>query len=200
MITKKLIVSFLLLSLASSIVAQTRKGFDNHFSIIPQPLILKARAGNFVIGKKTRIYVDHNNTSLRKIGEMLSAQLKLETGYTISINENSGNPANDAIILTGNNAVDTLGTEGYSLSVRPERIIIKSVHSAGVFYGMQTLLQLLPVIPEAKKNSLLIQGVDILDKPRFGWRGMMLDVGRYFYSVDFIKKFIDYLAMHKMNT
>ena len=200
MITKKLIVSFLLLSLASSIVAQTGKGFDNHFSIIPQPLILKARSGNFVIGKKTRIYVDHNNTSLRKIGEMLSAQLKLETGYTISINENSGNPANDAIILTGNNAVDTLGTEGYSLSVRPERIIIKSVHSAGVFYGMQTLLQLLPVIPEAKKNSLLIQGVDILDKPRFGWRGMMLDVGRYFYSVDFIKKFIDYLAMHKMNT
>jgi len=200
MITKKLIVSFLLLSLASSIVAQTRKGFDNHFSIIPQPLILKARAGNFVIGKKTRIYVDHNNTSLRKIGEMLSAQLKLETGFDISVNETPGNSTNDAIILTRNNAVDTLGTEGYNLSVRPERIIIKSVHPAGVFYGMQTLLQLLPVISEAKNNRFIIQGVDIIDKPRFGWRGMMLDVGRYFYSVDFIKKFIDYLAMHKMNT
>jgi hexosaminidase len=200
MITKKLIVSFLLLSLASSIVAQTRKGFDNHFSIIPQPLILKARAGNFVIGKKTRIYVDHNNTSLRKIGEMLSTQLKLETGFDISVNETPGNSTNDAIILTRNNAVDTLGTEGYNLSVRPERIIIKSVHPTGVFYGMQTLLQLLPVISEAKNNRFIIQGVDIIDKPRFGWRGMMLDVGRYFYSVDFIKKFIDYLAMHKMNT
>jgi len=200
MITKKLIVSFLLLSLASSIVAQTGKGFDNHFSIIPQPLILKARSGNFVIGKKTRIYVDHNNTSLRKIGEMLSAQLKLETGFDISVNETPGNSTNDAIILTRNNAVDTLGTEGYNLSVRPERIIIKSVHPTGVFYGMQTLLQLLPVISEAKNNRFIIQGVDIIDKPRFGWRGMMLDVGRYFYSVDFIKKFIDYLAMHKMNT
>ena len=200
MITKKLIVSFLLLSLASSIVAQTGKGFDNHFSIIPQPLILKARSGNFVIGKKTRIYVDHNNTSLRKIGEMLSTQLKLETGFDISVNETPGNSTNDAIILTRNNAVDTLGTEGYNLSVRPERIIIKSVHPTGVFYGMQTLLQLLPVISEAKNNRFIIQGVDIIDKPRFGWRGMMLDVGRYFYSVDFIKKFIDYLAMHKMNT
>ena len=100
MISKKLIVSFLLLSLASSIVAQSGKGFDDHFSIIPQPLILKAKAGNFVIEKRTRIYVDHNNTSLKKIGEMLSAQLKLATGYTISINENPGNPANDAIILT----------------------------------------------------------------------------------------------------
>ena len=200
MLPKKLILSFLLLYLASSIVAQTEKRFDNHFSIIPQPLILKAKAGNFVIGKKTRIYVDRNNKSLRKTGEMLSAQLKLETGFDISVNENPGNSTNDAIILTRNNAVDTLGTEGYNLSVRPERIIIKSVHPTGVFYGMQTLLQLLPVISEAKNNRFIIQGVDIIDKPRFGWRGMMLDVGRYFYSVDFIKKFIDYLAMHKMNT
>jgi hexosaminidase len=201
MIPKKIILSFLSLYLANSIVAQPHYGLDKPLSIIPQPVSVKETTGNFIVGKKTKIYVDSNNNSLKKIAEMLSAQLKLETGYDISVNERSVNLMKDAIILTQNDAADTLGAEGYNLSVRPEKIVIKSLHPAGVFYGMQTLFQLLPVRSEAlKKARYIIPGVAIIDKPRFGWRGMMLDVGRYFYSVDFIKKYIDYLAMHKMNT
>ena len=201
MISKKIILSFLLLYLANSIVAQTDKGLNNQLSIIPQPVSVKETTGNFIIGKKTKIYIDSSNNSLKKIGEMLSAQLKLETGFDISVNEKFGNSMKDAIILTQNDAADTLGSEGYNLSVSPEQIVIKSLQPAGVFYGMQTLFQLLPVKSEAlNKERYIIPGVAIIDKPRFGWRGMMLDVGRYFYSVDFIKKYIDYLAMHKMNT
>lgn len=200
MLPRKIILSFLLLHLASSIFAQQGQGLVSHLSIIPKPLSVKETAGNFTIGKKTKIYVDGNNKSLKKIGEMLSAQLKLETGYDVSVNEKPVNTMKNVIILT-ENAADTLGAEGYNLSVSPQQVIIKSVHAAGVFYGMQTLFQLFPVRSETQiKGSFIIPGVVIIDKPRFGWRGMMLDVGRYFYSVDFIKKYIDYLAMHKMNT
>ncbi len=201
MLPKKLILSFLLLYLVSSIFAQPNQRLDKQLSIIPKPLSVRETPGNFIIGKKTKIYVDGNNNSLKKIGEMLSAQLKIETGYDISVNEKPGNAMRNAIFLTQNDASNTLGTEGYNLSVSPEKVIIKSLHPAGVFYGMQTLFQLLPV-KSAAHNEIryLIPGVEITDKPRFGWRGMMLDVGRYFYSVDFIKKYIDYLAMHKMNS
>ena len=104
MIPKKIILSFLLLYLANSIVAQTDKGLDKHLSIIPKPVSVKETTGNFIIGKKTKIYVDGNNNSLKKIGEMLSAQLKLETGFDISVNEKSGNSTRNAIILTQNDA------------------------------------------------------------------------------------------------
>ena len=198
---KKLMLSFLFLCLTSAIIAQTGNKPDKQISVIPQPLSVKETSGNFTIGKKTLIYVDDNNSSLKKIGEMLSAQLKLETGYDISVSKMMSNPAANAIILTQKNAIDSLGAEGYNLSVRSDKVIIKGLQPAGVFYGMQTLLQLLPVKSETlKENRFGIPGVEITDKPRFGWRGMMLDVGRYFYSVDFIKKYIDYLAMHKMNT
>ena len=112
MIPKKIILTFLLLYLANSIVAQTDKGLDKQLSIIPQPVSVKETTGNFIIGKKTKIYVDSNNNSLKKIGEMLSAQLKLETGYDISVNEKSGNSMKNAIILTQNDVTDTLGAEG----------------------------------------------------------------------------------------
>lgn len=201
MLLKKLILSFLLIYMVSPVFAQTVGEINSQLSIIPKPLSLKETQGNFIIGKKTKIYVDENNSSLKKIGEMLSAQLKLETGYDISVNEKPGNSIRNAIVLTQNNASDTLGPEGYNLSVSPERVIIKSLQAAGVFYGMQTLFQLLPVKSAVQNETrYLIPGVEITDKPRFGWRGMMLDVGRYFYSVDFIKKYIDYLAMHKMNS
>ena len=118
MIPKKIILSFLLLYLANSIVAQTVNQLDKPLSIIPQPVSVKETTGNFIVGKKTKIYVDSNNNSLKKIAEMLSAQLKLETSYDISVNEKSVNLIKDAIILTQYEAADTLGAEGYNLFVR----------------------------------------------------------------------------------
>jgi hexosaminidase len=211
-LTKFLLTCLVVLVFAGSVVAKPGAKQDQQFSIIPQPLSLKETAGNFLIGKKTIICVDENNSSLLKIGEMLSAQLKQLTGYDIIVNKVSSTPGANTIFLTQKDAIDSLGAEGYSLSVETGKVIIRGLESAGVFYGMQTFLQLLPVnlstfsISSSQASShtspvsLTIPGVQIMDKPRFGWRGMMLDVGRYFYSVDFIKKYIDYLAMHKMNT
>lgn len=195
-LTKFLLTSLTLLFIGSSGFAKPDNKQDLQFSIIPQPLSLKATSGNFPIEKKSVIYIDENDVSLMKIGEMLSAQLKLVTGFDVSIKKWSGAAIGNAIILTRQNASESLGAEGYNLIVTPGKVIITGLKPAGVFYGMQTLLQLLPV----EGNRFYIPGVEIKDIPRFGWRGMMLDVGRYFYSVDFIKKYIDYLAMHKMNT
>jgi hexosaminidase len=207
---KFLLTSLAVLFLGGSVIAKPDDKRDHQLSIIPQPLSLRVTAGNFTIGKKTIICVDNNNASLLKIGEMLSAQLKQQTGYDIKVIKVSSTPCANAIILTQKGATDSLGAEGYSMSVGSGKVIIRGLEPAGIFYGMQTLLQLLPVKSETPLHSpvsglpspvsLVIPGVEITDKPRFEWRGMMLDAGRYFYSVDFIKKYIDYLAMHKMNT
>jgi len=192
--------TFLLLIVASSIALaqQQLSSVNNQISIIPQPLSIQTQSGEFQLINSTKIFVDGNSSELRKIGEMLSAQLKFQTGRNLSVVRNQTIPSKNVIILTLKNAIDTLGDEGYSLSVNPNKIVIKANNPKGVFYGMQTLLQLMPL-----KNSaayVVIPAVNILDKPRFGWRGLMLDVGRYFYSIDFLKKYFDYMAMHKLNT
>ncbi|NGM63642.1 family 20 glycosylhydrolase, partial [Sphingobacterium sp. SGG-5] len=90
-----------------------------------------------------------------------------------------------------------LGDEGYRLSVTDKDITVRASESNGLFYGIQTVYQLIPTGVSGSRVSL--PAVRIVDRPRFGWRGLMLDVGRYFYSVDYIKKYIDYLSMHKLN-
>ena len=189
---------FLILALSFAVAQQQPSSGDNQISIIPQPLSIQTQSGEYKITNSTKIYIDNGNTELRKIGEMLSSQLKSQTGKILNIVEYQTLPSKNAIILTLKNTIDTLGDEGYSLSVNPNNIVIKANNPKGVFYGMQTLLQLIPL----KNGSVYvaIPAVNILDKPRFGWRGLMLDVGRYFYSVDFLKKYFDYMAMHKLNT
>ncbi len=94
-----------------------------------------------------------------------------------------------------------LGPEGYSLQVDRRGVKVRASKPAGLFYGVQTLLQLLPPGPTpAVPQSLAVPGVKITDRPRFSWRGMHLDVGRHVFPVEFVKKYIDLLARHKMNT
>lgn len=130
---------------------------------------------------------------------MLSTEIKEKTGLVIPVTRGSGGV--NSILITSNGALDSLGKEGYNLSVKPDKIILKAKNENGTFYGMQTILQLLPVTKkELQSNTILIPAVEIIDKPRFEWRGLMLDCGRYYYSMNFLKKYIDYIAMHKMNT
>ena len=110
-------------------------------------------------------------------------------------------PAANYILLQLNDSVKELGSEGYHLSVTPDRIIIESFTAAGVFYGYQTLRQLLPPAFEGNQDSInewIVPSVDIVDGPRFTWRGNMLDPSRHFLPVEFIKKNLDYLASLKM--
>jgi hexosaminidase len=196
---KRFFTFLIFIFVSSFALAQSKiSSGDNQISIIPQPLSIKTLAGKFTLTNATKIYADGGSTELMKIGEMLSAQLKNQTGRSLRVIGTQASSLKNVIVLTLKNAIDTLGDEGYTLSVNPDKIVIKANNPKGIFYGMQTLLQLVP--PKSSAANIAIPAVNILDKPRFGWRGLMLDVGRYFYPVDFLKKFIDYMAMHKMNT
>ncbi|PKV62931.1 glycoside hydrolase family 20 protein [Pontibacter ramchanderi] len=168
-------------------------------SIIPQPVKLTQQSGSFALGKETKIIVDPKNDELRKIGEYLAKHLQETAGLQPTVlqkapDKNSGKH----IYLTLNTPIDTLGTEGYTLEVTPDKITLSAKAPQGLFLGTQTIRQLLPA---SKANvPISIPALEIVDKPRYQWRGMHLDVARHFFPVEFVKEYIDYLAMHKMNT
>lgn len=189
------------LLLVLSFLALTVVGFTqtNTISIIPQPEVLRPGVGSFLINQGVAIVVAPNQPELLKIANMLNAELKKAAGFTLNI-ENSPRKNGINFILSPD---EPLGIEGYGLSVLPEGIILKATKPAGLFYGMQTLLQLLPKEIESKtvvaNVRWVVPAVQIIDKPRFGWRGLMLDVSRHFFTVDEVKGFIDDMARYKYN-
>ena len=168
-------------------------------AIIPAPLNMEAREGAFKLTAKTRICTD---SSSRATGEYLAGQLRISTGYPVKVV--SGSPQGGDIQVTTRDAKPALGAEGYELSVTPTSAVIRASKQAGAFYGVQSLLQLLPPQVFAKTNvpgvAWEMPAVQIADQPRFKWRGMMLDVGRHFFPVADIKQMIDTMALHKLNT
>lgn len=195
---KKLLPFILLLINISSLSAQNTLEHQP-LSIVPYPLSVKAFAAKFVVSAHTTIRIDANSAELQKIAQTMAGELKDLTGYPIAISINKGSNVPNSIVLTLNHTADTLGDEGYRLSVHSGGIVIKANKPQGIFYGLQTFKQLLPV-KAGNVQTVALPFTEIVDKPRFKWRGSMLDVGRYFYSVDFIKKYLDYMAMYKLNT
>ncbi|EEF60520.1 beta-N-acetylhexosaminidase [Pedosphaera parvula] len=166
------------------------------FTLCPAQLIPGAPAPAV-----TKILVD---TASRETGEYLAAQLFKSTGYRFEIATNSGAaPVAGTILLTTNSALAILGVEGYELTVATNSVVIRAPASAGVFYGVQSLLQLLP--PEIFSPRPVvgvpwtIPCVYIQDAPRFPWRGWMLDSVRHFFNKDEVKEFVDAMALHKLN-
>jgi hexosaminidase len=195
---KKFILIVVVVQLITNASAQNQSAVTNSlFSIIPKPLSVTKGPGQFLVNSNTRILVDENNTDLKAIGQMLSDHIRQLSGKQVNVS--TGSTKTNSIVLTTKGAIDSLGDEGYSLNVSQQNIIIKAKAASGVFYGCQTLYQLLPA-EVAVNSQLSFPGVQIKDKPRLEWRGLMLDVGRYFYSVNFLKKYIDLMAMHKLNT
>ncbi len=173
-------------------------------SIIPQPLSLKRDDGSFVIGETTKIILSQNDKELSSVGEQLAARLRTVTGYSLELKAASGaKDQQDVIVLALDERETDLGKEGYQLRVSRKSVLIKGATSAGVFFGVQTLYQLLPVEVERNQRTEGVAWtapcVRIEDKPRFLWRGMHLDVGRHFFSKDSVKRYIDLLATYKMN-
>lgn len=170
-------------------------------ALVPVPQKLELLEGVFKLKPQTRIVTD---AASGQTGEFLRAKLHASTGYRLPLDEKyPGAPAQGAILLTTNDAKSTLGAEGYELSVTPDSVIIRAPQPAGLFYGAQTFLQLLP--PEifstnvVKKADWPVPCVKIEDWPRFAWRGMMLDVSRHFQSKEFVERYLDEMAMHKLN-
>ncbi|WP_240915520.1 beta-N-acetylhexosaminidase [Polaribacter sp. 20A6] len=161
------------------------------YQIIPKPVSLELSNGLFLVDHKTKVVGDEN---LKNEGDYLADMLSHISGSNITFKATStGN-----IELKIDEAIEN--NEGYTLSVTYNKITISGKTAKGVFYGIQTLKQLIPATKVSQETALTIPAVTIKDEPRFIYRGMHLDVARHFFSIDFIKKYIDLLAMHKMNT
>ena len=172
-------------------------------SIIPLPSHVEKRNGSFEISPETKIVVESGNEEAGHIAIMLADKLQKAAGIKIGVSQANGIVSANTIYFTTAGAADSLGAEGYQLFAGTDSVVIRARHAAGLFYGMQTLAQLLPAAIESntKIDTVIwrLPAVAITDVPRFSWRGQHLDVSRHIVSVDFIKRYIDNMAMHKLN-
>ncbi|HWF19291.1 MAG TPA: beta-N-acetylhexosaminidase [Verrucomicrobiae bacterium] len=182
-------------------------------SIIPLPEQMQVNAGTFTLcpttsalgvpaHATTQILVDSNSLAT---GEYLASLLFRSTGYEFQIATNNGsNAVKGAILLTTVGANTSLGAEGYELTVAPDSVVSRAPAEAGVFYGVQSLLQLLPPqilsVRPVTGVAWVAPCVYIKDQPRFSWRGYMMDESRHFFGKQEVKKFMDAMALQKMNT
>jgi hexosaminidase len=163
--------------------------------IIPEPVSVKAGKGQFRITSNTVIAVQDEED--RKSAAFLNDYLKQVYGFSLDVDRQEGK---NFIRLTTKKFIKAPDRDAYTLNVDKDGITIEGDTYAGTFYGLQSLIQLLPVQNTTTGvASMNIPFVSIQDYPRFQYRGMHLDVGRHFFPLSFVKRYVDYLALHKMN-
>ncbi|HSK19283.1 MAG TPA: family 20 glycosylhydrolase [Longimicrobiales bacterium] len=162
------------------------------YPLVPWPAVLEPGPGEFRIDAATRIALGDDNAELRAIARDLAVALHDATGVAVPVGAPGGGSTIE-LRIDGTVAQP----EGYRLVVTPAGITLSAAAPIGLFYGVQTLRQLLPAASPAARA---IPAVSIEDAPRFQYRGMHLDVGRHFFPVSFIKRYIDLLATYKINT
>ena len=187
---KTKIMLLILLSFFISISAQVAN------SIVPKPVSVEIQKGSFFINSETKIRVEPNE-EMQSLGDLLASAINGKLGTKVfATSQMTRDIPKSLIQLEINKEIQQ--PEAYSISMKPNLIKISAGSGNGLFYGIQSLFQLFPL--EVKGKSFSIQCINIKDEPRFGWRGVHLDVCRHFYPVEFVKKYIDVLAMYKMNT
>lgn len=165
----------------------------NEYPIIPLPAKLTPIKGQFKIDSDTRILINEENETIIKTANYLADALTKAVNIKPDISKSE--KSKDAISLELDPTIQS--DEGYELEISIYDVSIRAKTAQGLFYGIQSLLQLVPT--SVDPNKIIIPCVSIKDEPRFPYRGMHLDVGRHFFPTDFIKKYIDLLALHKMN-
>jgi hexosaminidase len=198
---RKIILAVLFPFILMSCFAQSNVE-ETPVSIVPVPVSVKVESGNFQLNQSTTILF--YNAQIMDLADMMSHLLNEPTGYHMAIKNGRDVNAKNAIILVLNKvAKSEIGDEGYTLDVSPEKITIAANKPQGIFYGMQSLMQLLPPDIESKtavkSEKWTVPCVKILDYPRFGWRGLMLDVSRHFFTVNEVKEYINQMAKYKFN-
>ena len=179
-------------------------------AIVPHPERIELRPGTFRIAADTRILVDPGNDELLKIAQFAQERIYHTAGRKLAIVpvDQPMDPKNSlrlTLIGGGNVAVGdrayALGDEGYELRITPEAVLLHAAAPAGLFYAVQTLRQLLPPDAEAPQGQPVetLPCLTIVDSPRYRWRGMLLDCCRHFMTKEFVKRYIDLLAYHKLN-
>ena len=172
----------------------------HEISIIPKPQSVVTSKGSFSLNENTTLHIRTTKETATSLSNYIVTEIKKQTGLTLKqqLNGNSTLTSNTLQFVLDSENLSELEKDAYILEASSKHISIKANTPSGLFYGFQSLLQLLPIAPE-KTNQYHIPACTIQDPPRFQWRGMHLDVARRFYSVEFIKKYIDYLAMNKLN-
>ena len=173
--------------------AATVKG---NLDVIPQPqeIVLARDTTPFIIDRSTTIVYPTTNEKMHRTADFLATFIKEMTGPEIRVSDKE--KSSNAIIL----AVDsTMGhPEGYKLQITPEKVLLTGGSEAGVFYGIQTIHKALPILKDGKVAAALPAGT-VTDFPRFRYRGFMIDVGRHFFPVSYLKQMIDLMALHNIN-
>lgn len=195
---KKLLAIFLCVGVSLFLFAQT----TSTINIIPIPASIVPKPGSFAVTNKTVIVVSTGNADANRVANFLSLAVATPAGYKIPVT-NKGAAGHNIRMLILPAADKSLGDEGYKLSVSQASVTLSANKPAGLFYGVQTILQLLPKEIESKKQvkniSWTIPAVEITDYPRFGWRGLMFDVSRHFFPKQDVKAFIDDMVKYKFN-
>ena len=170
-----------------------------NFQVIPLPQeVVTHQEETFNLSSATMILYPEGNDLLKRNAEFLTDYVKDALGKELTINPfNPQDTPKNAILLGINDAIEQ--EEGYELKVTPQLVTIQGKTPNGVFHGIQTLRKAIPVTTNSL-GSATLPGVEIKDYPRFGYRGMHLDICRHFFPVEFVKKYIDLLALHNMNT
>lgn len=192
----KKLLSFLFITLSANSFAQ------NPIHIIPEPTSIQKQVGEFILTKDTKINIPTANAEVRSVAQFFAESISLPTGIKLSIAENIKFHASKSINFILDEKM-LAAPDQYSLTITSKFIDIKAHSPQGMFYAIQTLMQLFP--KQIENNSLQkvawkVPAVKIADAPRYGWRGIMLDVSRHFFPKEYIKKFIDQLARLKFNT
>jgi hexosaminidase len=165
-------------------------------NIIPKPTQMLLAKGEWVLDARAKVGAPADERWM-KVAEILAGQINKASGYDLKTTKGKGDIS---LVLSSDKS---LGEEGYHLLVTPKGVTIQAQTAKGAFYGVQSLLQLLPVeifSPKAVEHGKwVVPCVTIKDVPRFAYRGLMLDVCRHFMPLEFVKRYIDLIALHKQN-
>ncbi len=187
--------SLLGMSLAGIIFTSCSSGesVKADYDVVPVPFEMSSlQQSSFVLKNGVTVCFPKGNEMMKRNAEFLASYIKEQTGIELEVKEGDGQ--NDGIVLQL--GLENENPEAYQLKVDGSKVVISAPTEAGVFYGIQTLRKSVSV---NKASEIELPAVDIVDKPRFSYRGMMLDVGRHFFTMDEIKTYIDILALHNIN-
>lgn len=189
---RNVLLAFLLLTLINTVNAQ--------HSIIPEPVSYESNTDVFVLGTELRVTINTKDEQANKYANQFITFLEKAGIKVLNGNSKKGNSLTISLNKKERTEIDI---EGYKLTVTANNIALSANEAAGIFNGLQTLRQLLPANFEtttySKTESVSIKGCEIIDYPRFKWRGLMLDVSRHFFTVDEVKTYIDKMSQYKFN-
>jgi hexosaminidase len=171
--------------------------------IIPKPVEMEAREGSFAINRDTMVVCDSPERRVEEAASYLANVLETPMGFRLKVGKGEPAGRNNAIVLNLTRPGPETPAGGYTLEVTPRRVTVCAAEGNGVFHGIQTLRQLLPVEAFSPylvtRTSWTMPAVAIRDYPRYAWRGLMLDVCRHFTSKECVFRFLDLMALHKLN-